>query len=90
MKEVIRFESNDGKVFDTPDECIKHEQIKEIAAQMRNDGELYERDCCFEDVVKWLLQRYKLTELSKVPKTPMLVKMPATRAELDAHDQSVH
>ena len=68
MREVIRFEANDGSVFLTSEEAIRHDELLAIIAWY-NDNKLYGTYGSIEwgDVWDWLTRhREKLNEILSV------------------------
>ena len=68
MREVIRFEANDGSVFLTSEEAIRHDELLAIIAWY-NDNKLYGTygSTEWENVWDWLTRhREKLNEILSV------------------------
>ncbi len=61
MKRVERFQAEDGKVFDSADECVMYERSKEFVAYMhQNKLASFEPDRVFEWMFKHRLAVRKL------------------------------
>ena len=61
MKEVIRYEANDGKLFDTKEECARHETIIDIVTYLKENAVYNEDEMSYEAVLTLLLQKYNIT-----------------------------
>lgn len=58
MKQVTRYESDDGQVFDTEGACERHEQRQQVIKKI--DAGLYLRDCSAEDVFYFVVNNIEL------------------------------
>jgi hypothetical protein len=53
VKQVSKWESKDGCIFDTEQECQRHEKFVDICERL--DTDLCLRDISSEDIVNWML-----------------------------------
>jgi hypothetical protein len=58
MKQVTRYESDDGMLFDTEGDCKQHEHKQQVIKKI--DAGLYLRDCSAEDVFHFVVNNIEL------------------------------
>lgn len=55
MKQVTRYEAEDGKLFNSESECIKHDRRLMVIRQI--DEDLHLRDTSSEEIVDWMIEK---------------------------------
>jgi hypothetical protein len=53
MKQVTKFEAEDGQLFDTEDECERYDRKKRVVELFRKDIDL--RDTSYDKIVNWFM-----------------------------------
>lgn len=61
MKLITKYQTDDGKVFDTETECQLHEQRNEIVDYVADDSDIYIAREHVETVIKIILRHYNIT-----------------------------
>lgn len=61
VKEVTRYETEDGKAFDTFEEAISHERVQTLTNLLEQfEGRYAEDSFDTEAAAKWLLENYSM------------------------------
>lgn len=60
MRPVTKFETLDGKIFDTEAEALAHE--RQLVIRAKFETEAWYREMDPEDIVDWFLANYELKE----------------------------
>lgn len=61
MKKVTKYESEDGLVFDTSAQCIRHELLKQLVNKLDDDMYL-RRDVDAEEIINWISNNKELVK----------------------------
>ena len=63
MKRVIKYESNDGKLFDNREEALKHDRYLELEKEYYDTDAIYSHSCVvnFELLAGFIRDNKKLT-----------------------------
>lgn len=60
MKQVVRFEAEDGNLFDTEEACLRHEARDEFERTMYASNYICWRDTSPSEIVDWMLGNREL------------------------------
>lgn len=67
MKEVTKYESDDGQLFDTPDEAFERDEQLEIASFLEKSDLMFFEVCSPLVIIQELQKRYIITKKEPQP-----------------------